>query len=84
MEKLAWSFVSNGRAVCSFSTKQAFYSLKPPGKSYVSQVGVRLIIMAYFRLYNFPKLKNHVYIASFDIPAAITLHIYNVSVHDKT
>ena len=43
MGKLAWAFVSNGRAVCSISTKQAFYSLIPPGKSYVPQVGVRLV-----------------------------------------
>ena len=56
MGKLAWAFVSNGRAVCSLSTKQAFYSLKPPGKSYVPQVGVRLVRMAYFRFYNFPKI----------------------------
>ena len=55
MEKLAWAFVSNGRAVCSISFKQAFYSLKPPGKSYVLQVGVPLVRMAYFRFYNFPK-----------------------------
>ena len=54
--KLAWAFASNGRAVCSISTKQAFYSLKPPGKSYVPQVGVRLVTMAYFRFYNFPKI----------------------------
>ena len=40
MGKLAWAFVSNGRAVCSISTKQAIYSLKPPGKSYVPQAGV--------------------------------------------
>ena len=56
MGKLAWAFVSNGRAVCSISTKQAFYSLKPPGKSYVPQVGVRLVRMAYFRIHNFPKI----------------------------
>ena len=56
MGKFAWAFVSNGRAVCSISTKQAFYSLKPPGKSYVPQVGVRLVRMAYFRFYNFPKI----------------------------
>ena len=56
MEKLAWASVSNGRAVCSISTKQAFYSLKPPGKSYVPQVGVRLVRMACFRFYNFPKI----------------------------
>ena len=56
MGKLAWAFVSNGRAVCSISTKQAFYSMKPPGKSYVPQVGVRLVRMAYFRFYNFPKI----------------------------
>ena len=49
-KKLAWAFVSNGRAVCPISTKQAFYSLKPPGKSYVPQVGVRLVRMAYSRL----------------------------------
>ena len=55
MGKLAWAFVSNERAVCSISTKQAFYSLKPPGKSYVPQVGVCLVRMAYFRFYNFPK-----------------------------
>ena len=48
MGKLAWAFVSNGRAVCSISTEQAFFSLKPPGKSYVPQVGVRLVRMAYF------------------------------------
>ena len=47
MGTLAWAFVSNGRAVCSISTKQAFYSLKPPGKSYVPQVGVRLIRMVF-------------------------------------
>ena len=56
MGKLAWAFVSNGRAVCSISTKQGLYSLKPPGKSYVPQVGVRLIRLAYFRFYNFPKI----------------------------
>ena len=56
MGKLNWAFVSNGRAVCSISTKQAFYSLKPPGKSYVPQVGVRLVRMAYFRFYNYPKI----------------------------
>ena len=56
MGKLAWAFVSNGRAVCSISTKQAFHSMKPPGKSYVPQVGVLLVRMAYFRLYNFPKI----------------------------
>ena len=56
MGKLAWAFDSNGRAVCSISTKQAFYSLNPPGKSYVPQVGVRLVRMAYFRFYNFPKI----------------------------
>ena len=46
----------NGRAVCSVSTKQACYALKPPGKSYVPQVGVRLVRMAYIRFYNFPKI----------------------------
>ena len=56
MGKLAWAYVFNGRAVYSISTKQAFYSLKPPGKSYVPQVGVRLVRLAYFRLYNFPKI----------------------------
>ena len=55
MGKLAWAFVSNGRAVCSITTKRAFYSLKPPGKSYVPQVGVRLVRMAYFRFYNSQK-----------------------------
>ena len=54
--KLAWALVSNGRAVCSISTKQAFYSLKPPGKPYVPQVGLRLVRMAYFRFYIFPKI----------------------------
>ena len=54
MGKFAWAYVSNGRAVCSISTKQAFYYLKPPGKS--SQVGVRLVRMAYLRFYNFPKI----------------------------
>ena len=81
MGKLAWAFVFNGRDVCSISTKQAFYSLKPPGKSYVPQVGVRLVRMAYFRFYNFPK--NRVCVAHVDIPATITLHMYNLSVHDK-
>ena len=56
MGKLAWAFVSNGWAVCSISTKQAFYYLKPPGKSYVPQVCVRLVRMAPFRFYNFPKM----------------------------
>ena len=56
MEKFAWAFVSNGRAVCSISTKQAFYTLKPPGKSYVTRVGVRVVRMACFRFYNFPKI----------------------------
>ena len=46
MGNLAWAFVSNGRAVCSISTKQAFYTLKPPGKSYVLQVGGCLVRMA--------------------------------------
>ena len=81
MGKLARAFVSNGRAVCSISTKQAFYSLKPPGKSYVPQVGVRFVRMAYFRFYNFQK--NRVSVARFDIPATISLHMYNLSVHDK-
>ena len=54
--KLAWALFSNRRAVCSISTKQAFYSLKPPGKSYVPQVGVRLVRMAHFGFYNFPKI----------------------------
>ena len=81
MGKLAWAYFSNVRAVCSISTKQAFYSLKPPGKSYVSQVGVRLVRMAYFRFYNYHK--NRVCVARFGIQAAITLHMYNLSVHDK-
>ena len=55
MGKLVWGFVSNGRAICLISTKQAFCYLKPPGKSYVPQVGVRLVRMAYFRFYNLPK-----------------------------
>ena len=55
MGKLAWAFVSNGRAVCSISTKQAFYTLKLPGKPYVPQVGVRLVRMASLGFYNFPK-----------------------------
>ena len=81
MLKLAWAFVSNGRDVCSISTKQVFFSLKQPGKSYVPQVGERLVRMAYFRFYNFSK--NRVCVARCDIPAAITLHMYNFSVHDK-
>ena len=81
MWKLALAFVSNGRAVCSISTKQAFYSLKPPDKSYVPQVGVRLVRMAYFRFYNFQKIVFIV--ARFDIPATITLHMYNLSIHNK-
>ena len=56
MRKLAWAFVCNGRAVCSIYTKQALYSLQPHGKSYVPQVDVRLVRMAYFRFYNFPKI----------------------------
>ena len=56
MRKLAWAFVFNGWAVCSISTQQAFYSLKPSGKSYVTHVGVHLIRMAYYRFYNFPKI----------------------------
>ena len=56
MGKLAWAFVSNGRAVCLISTKQAFYTLKPPGKSYGPQIGVCLVRMACFRFYNFPKI----------------------------
>ena len=56
MGKLAWAFVSNGRAVCSISTKQAFYNLKPPYKTYVPHVGVRLVRMASFTFYNFPKI----------------------------
>ena len=65
--KLAWAFVSNGRAVCSISTKQAFYSLKPPSKSYVPQIGVRLVRMACFRFYNFPTIV-------FDSPFRHTSH----------
>ena len=80
MGKLTWAFVSNGRAVCLISTKQAFYCLKPPGKSYVPHVGVRLVRMVYFRFYNSPKI---VCVARFDIPAKIKLHMYNLSVHDK-
>ena len=56
LRSLPWAFVSNGRAVCSISTKQAFYTLKPPGKSYVPQVSVRHVRMACFRFYNFPKI----------------------------
>ena len=56
MGKYAWAFVSNGQAICSISSKQALYSLKPPDKSYVPHVGVRLVRMAYFRFYNFPKI----------------------------
>ena len=56
MGKLTWAFECNGRAVCTISTKQACYALKPSGKSYVPQVGVRLVRMAYFRFYNFPKI----------------------------
>ena len=56
MGKLAWAFVSNGLAVCSLSTKQAFYSLIPPSKCYVPQVSVRLVRMTYFIFYNFPKI----------------------------
>ena len=55
MGKMAWAFVSNVRAACSISTKQDFYSLKPAGKSFVPQVGVCLVRMAYFRFNNFPK-----------------------------
>ena len=61
MGKLVWAFVSNGRTVCSISTKQAFYSLIAPGKSYVPQVGVRLVRMAYFRFYNVPLRKSSHY-----------------------
>ena len=55
MGKMTCAFVSNGRAVCSISTKQAFYSFKPHGKSYVPQVGVHLVRMAYFIFYIFQK-----------------------------
>ena len=80
MGKFSWAFVYNGRAVCSIFNEQAFYSLKPTGKSYVPHVGVRFVIMTYFRFCNF---QNRVCVARFDIPAAITLHMYNLSVHDK-
>ena len=46
---LAWAFDSNGQAVCSISTKQTFYSLKPPGKCYVPQVGVCLRYVCAFK-----------------------------------
>ena len=82
MGKLAWAFASNGRAVCSISTKQAYNSLKPPGKSYVPQVGVRLVRMAYFRFYKLPKLISCSCIPFRHI-SAITLQMYNFSVHDK-
>ena len=80
MGKLAWAFVSNGRAVCSISTKQAFYSLKPPGKSYVNQVGVHSRMNGVFFILQFPK--NRVCVGRFDIPTTITLHMDNLSVHD--
>ena len=79
MGKLAWAFVSNRRAVCSIFTKQAFYSLNLPGKSYVPQVGVGLVRIAYFNIIS----QKLCLCIPFDIPAAITLHMYNLSVHDK-
>ena len=44
-KKLAWAFVSNLQAVCSISTKQAFWCLILPGKSYVPLVGVCLSLV---------------------------------------
>ena len=38
-----------------FPPNKLFYSLKPPCKYYVPQVGVRLVKMAYYRVNNFPK-----------------------------
>ena len=52
MKKLAWAIVSNFRAVCSISTKQAFWCLKQPGKSYVPLVGVCLVRTAFWSLYH--------------------------------
>ena len=48
MRKLPREFVSNLRAVCSISTKQAFWPLKQPGKSYVILVGVCVIRKAFW------------------------------------
>ena len=56
MRKLAWAFVSNLRAVCSISTKQAFWCLKQPGKSYVPLVGVWLVRTAFLNFYHLPNL----------------------------
>ena len=50
------AFVSNLRAVCSISTKQAFWCLKQPGKSYVPLVGVCLVRTAFWSLYRLPNL----------------------------
>ena len=40
MKNLARAFVTNLRAVCTISTKQALQYLKRPGKCYVPQIGV--------------------------------------------
>ena len=55
MRKLAWPFVSNLRAVCSISTKQAFWCLKQPGKSHVPLVGVWIVRKAFWSPYHLPK-----------------------------
>ena len=81
MGKLARAFVSNLWAVCPISTKQAFHSLKRPGKSFVSQIGVVLRKNGIFYFMWFHK--NCVHVARFDIPGAIRLHLYNPSVQDK-
>ena len=47
MRELECAFVSNLQAVCSISTKQAFWCLKQPGKSYVPLVGVWLVRTAF-------------------------------------
>ena len=55
MRKLVWAFVSNLRAICSISTKQAFWCLKQPGKSHVPLVGVWIVRTAFWSLYHLPK-----------------------------
>ena len=81
MGKLARTFVSTLRAVCPISTKQAFHSMKRPGKSCVPKIGVVPRKNGIFYFMYFPK--NCALIARIDIPASITLHVYNPSVQDK-
>ena len=81
MGKLARALVSNLLAVYPISTKQAFHSLKRRCKSCVLQISVVPRKNGIFYFMQFPKICVHV--ARFDIPSAITLHVYTPSVQDK-